>query len=347
MTVANPEGRPILIHVHIPKTGGSTLNYLISIALGEHEQFACGQPTDADLLRQMPPEERDRLDFVFGHYPYGLHQMFSRPVLYLSCMRESRSRVLSFYKFVKSHEHHPLHDLVRDCCRDFSSFLELASSNYRVWDAVDNIQVRLLSGRLECRNEYGDALAIALRNVAASNFLLGNLELLTDLVDRLTAVLQVSFGFIPKLNASYHYDPIEEEVANLRPDASVALDHFTKWDDAVYTLAVQIGRGKGKKALSVPAGILEQEIVPSDCAVAETTSVDLHDFVAALYRALLSRDPDPTGYQMHIDDLRGGASLEDAIRGMLGSKEFHDKWGDIRPCLAHQCSGEANTPPRR
>ena len=121
--------RPILIHIHIPKTAGSTLNAMLSEAFGEHRQFLCALPEHAEALAAMPQEERDRLDFIFGHYPYGLHRLFTRPVVYMTSLREPRRRILSFYRFVLSQQDHPLHAIVRRDGHDFSSFLRLAFAN--------------------------------------------------------------------------------------------------------------------------------------------------------------------------------------------------------------------------
>ena len=103
--------RPTLMHIHIPKSAGTTINALVGSALrGRH--FAYSLPGKAEELRAMSRPDRDRIDFIFGHFPYGLHRLFTRPVHYVASVREPQQRLLSFYRFVLSQEDHPIHDLV-------------------------------------------------------------------------------------------------------------------------------------------------------------------------------------------------------------------------------------------
>jgi hypothetical protein len=232
-----PVERPVLIHLQIPKTGGTTLNSLITARLGEHTQFHCGNPEQADALRRISPQERDKIDFVTGHYPYGLHGLFSRPVQYVSCLREPRERILSFYRFVKRQEDHPLYELVNSCCDSFSAFLESAANNEVIWRDLDNVQIRLLSGHYDCRREYETVLAKALTNIRKPNFLLGKLQTFADLIERLSRVISVEFESIPRLNSYTGGNTVDAELASLTPAAEEALEYFSKWDRALYMLA--------------------------------------------------------------------------------------------------------------
>ena len=117
---------PILIHVHIPKTAGTTINTLLAAALSEAKQLYCSLHKDPGVLAAASQFERDEIGFVFGHHPYGLHRLFTRPVCYLACLREPRQRILSLYRYLLAHEDHPLFGAVRRNSHDFSSFLRLA-----------------------------------------------------------------------------------------------------------------------------------------------------------------------------------------------------------------------------
>jgi hypothetical protein len=174
----------------------------------------------------MPQQERDKIDFVSGHYPYGLHRLFSRTVQYVSCVREPRERILSLYRFIKRSEDHDLNVLVNSHCHDFSTFLEFASVNELVWRDIDNVQVRLLSGDYDCRKDYETALAKALANVGRSNFLLGRLQAFTDLLDSLSSVTNIMIGAIEKANFDTEGKTVEDELAGLTPKAEEALEHF-------------------------------------------------------------------------------------------------------------------------
>jgi|GEM_PF-7116952 len=58
---------------------------------------------------------------------------------------------------------------------------------------------------------------------------------------------------------------------------------------------------------------------------ARSATLPLSDVLKALYRVLLFREPDPIGFAAGIKGIRDGLPIEDAMRGMLRSKEFGGK----------------------
>jgi len=236
--------RPILIHIHVPKTAGTTLNFVLGEAFGEHRQFLCALPEHALALAAQPQDERDRTDFIFGHYPYGLHALFARPVLYMACLREPRQRILSFHRFVLSHDHHPLHDAMWRNGRDFSAFLRLCVEDPGMRDPADNVQVRMLAGDMGLRldDDYDDRLAKALINITADNFLVGDMRDVNNLLDRLANALHLTFGPIPRLNVSEDSASFDDEMRRLDPEARDTLDRFVKWDTILYRLATTVAQ---------------------------------------------------------------------------------------------------------
>jgi hypothetical protein len=122
---------PVLLFLHIPKTGGSTLKSCISQALpklkaeeqSSSETKAMGrlarfykhgifyypsgfyldpEPCDAALYgRQLHAAS---LRAVIGHFSYGLHQHISRRCRYVTFLRDPVERVLSLYYHQKANK---------------------------------------------------------------------------------------------------------------------------------------------------------------------------------------------------------------------------------------------------
>ena len=116
--------KPVLIFLHTPKTGGASLIAVICKML-KHKNLlqidrrppsipsAAAPPPpllmqrmtttaqnlqrNIDSFLKMPQEMRDRLDFIYGHMPYGIHQFLSRPCLYITMVRDPVQRSLSGY----------------------------------------------------------------------------------------------------------------------------------------------------------------------------------------------------------------------------------------------------------
>ena len=320
--------RPTLIHIHIPKTAGTTLNLLLGDALGGHREFLCATPQDARRLAAEPQNERDKIDFILGHYEYGLHKYFTRPVLYMSCMREPRRRVLSFYRFILSQEDHPLHDAVQRNSRDFSSFLALASEDAGVRDSVDNVQVRMLGGDMGVHDEYENALGKALANITAPNFLVGEMDDLSSLLARLAGTIDLSFGSVPRLNASDGGPSFAEEMQRLGGDAQSILEHLVRWDTILYAVA----KDTAGSSLTRTAPPRRSTTGRADSVVATPSGnreVVVGEVVQALYRVLLLREPDPTGFESYTNEIGNGLTIENAMRRILRSREFAQKHAEF------------------
>ena len=126
MAVSSPsKERPVLIFLHLPKTGGSSLREFLKAKCGHKNYYQTywSEATglgDRDYLNQfiaLPQEERDRFDLIMGHFSYGLHRFLSRPCVYVTLLRNPLERFCSFYlQLLRDHPHS----------------LELAARNYSI-----------------------------------------------------------------------------------------------------------------------------------------------------------------------------------------------------------------------
>jgi hypothetical protein len=159
----------------------------------------------------------------------------------MAVLREPRRRILSFYRFILLTEDHPLKQTVLQNSQDFGSFLRLASREQKIQDAVDNVQVRMLSGDmgLTTHGDYRDHLTSALANTRKRDFLFGDIETLDGLTVRLAEMLSLQFGPLPRLNMSKGDRSFDEEMHLLAPDARDALERFAKWDALLHAEASQ------------------------------------------------------------------------------------------------------------
>jgi hypothetical protein len=88
-----------LLFVHIPKTAG------MSMFRSLMEQFS-GHGADMYNISFARPQlaldmaKDDKLAVYCGHYCYGYHEWFSRPVYYMTVLRHPVDRVLSLYLYV-------------------------------------------------------------------------------------------------------------------------------------------------------------------------------------------------------------------------------------------------------
>jgi hypothetical protein len=134
---------PTLIFLHIPKTGGSTLDAIIDANYPPASIFSVQSPIRDSLaaFRALPPAERERLRVIRGHGVQGVHRELERPCAYATLLRDPVDRVLSQYYFIRESPNHPRH---RELLARGATLLEYLRAGLN--PQADNGQVRSISG---------------------------------------------------------------------------------------------------------------------------------------------------------------------------------------------------------
>jgi hypothetical protein len=105
---------PLLCFVHVPKTGGTSLQVILEDPIryghsGARPVFHIGRPEDAARFLALPAPEQDRHLGVFGHMPFGIDRRLARPVRYITFLRDPVERTLSSYAHTLRQLDHPDH----------------------------------------------------------------------------------------------------------------------------------------------------------------------------------------------------------------------------------------------
>ncbi|MGO1117959.1 hypothetical protein ACTL6U_04615 [Rhodovibrionaceae bacterium A322] len=180
MSVTESQTSNVIIHIHVPKCAGTSLNavfkrkyrdrYLqyVNVTAWEHylktqtEAREAGQAVDdvaveraetlltnwKTYLNATPAYRDEHYDAVCGHLYWGHHENFARQVKYVSIVRPVVDRIVSFFNFLQSRPEHPGHaSLKENLCslNDLSAtFLEKNPQIVHLWG---NYFCRAYSGR--------------------------------------------------------------------------------------------------------------------------------------------------------------------------------------------------------
>ena len=107
-----PTAPDVLIHMHIPKTGGTSLSSMVKHGFKSDEIFEWTKDgVNIYSALSIAPQERcqeyltafglDRIRYLSGHVPFGVHRVFDRPARYITVLRNPVERVVSTFYFQK------------------------------------------------------------------------------------------------------------------------------------------------------------------------------------------------------------------------------------------------------
>lgn len=240
-TERDTKRRPILVHLHIPKTAGTTL----AEALSKEPLL---QPNilvhdlNLQVLREMPVNQRRSLRYVRGHLNMGVGEILGVPYRYLSAIRRPGPRIYSFFQYIMRTASHPSHAELVGKNMTFGSYLEFSQSSMPHRIELDNGQLRRLAGQLNDRT-FGreqEFLQLALFNILNPNMIFGYVEHFDSLVRKLHSEGFLSSTDIQSYNISPSSESYEAAVNSLTENQKAIFDNYTAWDTYFYELCLTL-----------------------------------------------------------------------------------------------------------
>jgi len=182
---------PILIFIHIPKTGGSSMRQYFFRNFGRENVFWHGHGPLANGLLQ-PTAERegiehfDRFKLIGGHFNFGnkVIRAIRRPKIFAAVLRRPVERVVSHFEYVQRKPEHPLHST-----SDLETTLR---ERMQFHTAETNAQCRFAAKATSARR--------ALRTIRGERYLLGSQDRLDLVCARISEICGMPVGNVPSAN---------------------------------------------------------------------------------------------------------------------------------------------------
>jgi len=224
-----------LIHIHIPKTAGTSLNTILNRNFPQ-ENILELHSHEINVIYEMSAEKRREIRVIKGHLTHGFSDVLPQKAIYLCVLRQPGPRLFSFYRFVQRNVGHPLHQTVNDQAMSFGDFLEFSVHTPALFAEFDNGQMRRISGEMDRTGKVapGTVYRKALRNLLAPDMRFGLTEHFDALVYALVAEKLLTRSDIVKQNVAPPGPPHADVVAALTADQRAIHDRYCVWDNHLY-----------------------------------------------------------------------------------------------------------------
>lgn len=224
-----------IIHLHVPKTAGTSLNTLLNRNYPK-DRILPLHTAILPTLAAMPEDERRKLQVIHGHLAHGVAELLPQPSIYLCVLRRPAARLFSYYQFILRRPQHPLHGAVAGAGLDFGPFLSFVAADPNLRQEFDNGQMRRIAGPRVAGPDLA-VLQAALRHLLAPDMIFG----LTEHYDLFVSALEAR-GLIRRAvrieqNVSPRGTDHGEVMARLTPEERQLHDAFCLWDEQLYSVA--------------------------------------------------------------------------------------------------------------
>ena len=183
--------KDLFIHLHIPKTGGTTLRDIIQRQYRAEKILMIPKLDESEnIIKEISASHINQLKLIQGHLKYGIHNHFHRRAKYFAIIRDPINRVLSTYYYVLSQKNNPQN-------------LSTANNQMTIYDFVQsgvnpfliNGQTQLISGKTgEIDNpiiESEELFSLAKENIENDFLFLG----ITEMFDETILILKNMLGW--------------------------------------------------------------------------------------------------------------------------------------------------------
>jgi hypothetical protein len=183
--------KDLFIHLHIPKTGGTTLRDIIQRQYRSEKILMIPKLEESEnILKEVSTSQINQLKLIQGHLKYGLHNHFHRRAKYFAIIRDPINRVLSTYYYVLSQKNNPQNLSTSNNQMTIYDFVQSGVNPFLI-----NGQTKLISGKTGNIDnpiiESEELFSLAKENIENDFLFLG----ITEMFDETILILKNMLGW--------------------------------------------------------------------------------------------------------------------------------------------------------
>lgn len=183
--------KDLFIHLHIPKTGGTTLRDIIQRQYRSEKILMIPKLEESEnILKEVSTSQINQLKLIQGHLKYGIHNHFHRRAKYFAIIRDPINRVLSTYYYVLSQKNNPQNLSTSNNQMTIYDFVQSGVNPFLI-----NGQTQLISGKTGNIDnpiiESEELFSLAKENIENDFLFLG----ITEMFDETILILKNMLGW--------------------------------------------------------------------------------------------------------------------------------------------------------
>jgi hypothetical protein len=235
-TSAVTESKRLIIFVHLPRTAGTTLRYIIERQYDSSGIVNLYESEFGEEVAAIPSRQLDRCYVIMGHFYFGLHTLLPKPSTYITLLRDPVERVISHYYYAGQAPAHYFHDAARKLSlKEFVEYCSRCSneSGASLGYCSDNDQTRQLAGRCgvpSCGRSSEELLSIAKKNLGECFAVVGIAEEFDRSLILMKRILGWSNPFYTKQNVTRRRAGKED----FAPEALKIIEAYNALDMELY-----------------------------------------------------------------------------------------------------------------
>ena len=183
--------KDLFIHLHIPKTGGTTLRDIIQRQYRSEKILMIPKLEESEnILKEVSTSQINQLKLIQGHLKYGIHNHFHRRAKYFAIIRDPINRVLSTFYYVLSQKNNPQNLSTSNNQMTIYDFVQSGVNPFLI-----NGQTKLISGKTGNIDnpiiESEELFSLAKENIENDFLFLG----ITEMFDETILILKNMLGW--------------------------------------------------------------------------------------------------------------------------------------------------------
>ena len=219
------DANKLVIFMHIPKTGGGTLNSILKKQYQDIEVVRNGGfwGDKPPWKNSFPNDKIQKLQCIRGHFPFGIHEQFLKPFTYVTMLRNPVERLISLYYHIITSPDNRMYRKAKNL--SMKRFME--KDDFKIQTV--NMQTRQISG-----GKYSD-LQLAKENLKNYFSVVG----ITEMYNESIFLMSQEFGW-SNFNINYkkkHVNPHRLTKDQISQDVIDIIKKNNQLDMELYHLA--------------------------------------------------------------------------------------------------------------